>query len=105
MELKLKVTSSGNCTWDPRTLAPFMLHSHVLASVFLMELTGQVLIEGYLTSLLFVHLLIFELRLIFEINSKSLCLTNNVKQCELAQSKMCNTKGPIRYPCETNLYK
>ena len=38
-------------TWYPRTLGPRVIHSHA----FLTELTWQMLIAGYLTSLLFVY--------------------------------------------------
>ena len=40
-----KFTSHGDGTWNPMSLGPLVIHSHV----FLTDLTWHVLIEGYLT--------------------------------------------------------
>ena len=56
-----------------------MIHSHA----FLIELTWQVLIEGYLTSLLFVHQFTFEL--LAEISRASVFFSES-KSPKLAQS-------------------
>ena len=52
-----KITSSGDQTWDPWSLGPIVLDTHI----FLTKLTSNVLTEGHLTSRLFVHKLTFEL--------------------------------------------
>ena len=69
-----KFTSNWDCTCNPRTVTPHVfIYFHALTT----ELTWQVLIEGYLTSLVLVQLT-FEVRINKKTQrDKSVLLNNN----------------------------